>query len=227
MADLADPLFSHRHARDLRWRFGTGAQRVLATAPGIPETGVVGTGNSVPVPVAPHPALLLRFGACDRALHAVGEDFAHILACAYGNQGSLATHGGMYPSRLWRAVAPFTTAAHEGTRAWLARQAKKDAPAKPTKTKAAKAESFVAYEQDSREHTPRDPYWRGDGGPHVVRWLCHCWDASPPTPVSPADKERMIEVEAQAKGRLAAAEGAFAAVYHPPPFWETAGAEGP
>lgn len=105
---------------DLFWRFGTGADLVLRMAPGVRESGSVGSGNSGTkgtfVGDGPDPSTIARFGRIERILQAVGPLCSFALALAYGDAGALVTKAGMYPTRRWRAVASLTEQAQAGAR---------------------------------------------------------------------------------------------------------------
>lgn len=215
---MPPPAFTPAHASALRWRYGTGASVVLPSGSSVPESGVVGTGNSAHAPHEPNPQAYVRFGAVERALHACGEAHASLLAVVYGAPGDFATAAGMYPSRLWRAAAPFTAAAREGAAAHERRRARKDKPATP-----AEPASQVAYEHDTRHDTPAEPLWKGDAGPVVLRWLSALFDpdAAKKDLVGAGDRAYLAQIEEQAKAQIEAAEEAFAAVYTTTPDWCT------
>jgi hypothetical protein len=113
----------------LSWYFGRGSVAVLpgAIVPasyGIRgkagQVHITGTGNSEPSVNPPNGDLIKRFGHVDSALIKIGEAHRTVLALAFGDAGAIATNGGLFRSRRWRAVAPLAPAAVERGAAWVA-----------------------------------------------------------------------------------------------------------
>ena len=115
------PAFGRDHARALRWYLTAGASAVQPRGLHIPETGVVGTGNSVSTPTTPNPDTLVRYGRVDRALYACGETLSNVLRLAHGDAGEAVTTSGLYATRRWQAVASLTVAAHAAAAEWAPR----------------------------------------------------------------------------------------------------------
>lgn len=115
-------LFTDKHRFAIRaWRQSGGA--ITPSALHIPETGCVGTGNSVQTATPPNEGAWIAFGHVSRALYQLDASDRQLIETAYGDMGDAVTTNDLHPHLRWRAVAPYTPAAKEFAAEWAKHQA--------------------------------------------------------------------------------------------------------
>lgn len=226
----------------LKWRFGVGAARILPRAVAMPDTGCVGSGNSVDVPCLPDEKAMLWFGHVDRALRQLPDIYQVALALYHGDPGEVASNGGMLNSRRWRAVAPLTRAAAEQAEDWVSRVDR--SPDGPTSLLSPEVQqslrATIARGEDTTETvasvaqpaharplaspaSPNKPeevaeaFQRRDlrAGPPAYRWVQWVFDPKAKPKPHDSDRAAIAKVEREAKALIGAAQDAFALVYKP------------